>query len=44
MEIMVVVFANYRFHYQKVGDGPHDREWEEISSMAKLFLKKRRTL
>lgn len=44
MEIIAIVFASYEFHYQKVVEGPHDREWEEISSMRQFSLKIRHTL
>lgn len=43
MEIMAIVFAKHRFHYQKVVDGPHDREWE-ISSARQFSFKIRHIL
>lgn len=43
MEIMAIVFAKHRFHYQKVVDGPHDREWE-ITSARQFSFKIRHIL
>lgn len=38
------MFAKHRFRDQKVVDGPHDGEWEEISSVRQFCLKIRHIL